>query len=147
MHDPGCRARKLKLIPAVAEGPWMVRKAVGSKPVILGTKLDTHHFSEGRYHEIDIDISANVSAAHATGMVAGALKSLVFDIGIILEGQAKDELPERLLGTVRLRKVDLAAAIPLDTAVELSPNGSGGEASGGSDAGGQGDDGAAPGAA
>lgn len=51
--------------------------------------------------------------------MAGALRSLVFDIGIVLEGQRREELPERLLGSVRLNRVDLAAAVPLDTSVEL----------------------------
>lgn len=35
------RNRRFKLIPRVLGGPWMVRKAVGSTPVLLGTKI--HH--------------------------------------------------------------------------------------------------------
>lgn len=33
------RNRRFKLIPRVIGGPWMVRKAVGSTPVLLGTKI------------------------------------------------------------------------------------------------------------
>jgi Protein ENHANCED DISEASE RESISTANCE 2, C-terminal len=36
-----------------------------------------------------------------------------------VQGQADDELPERLLGTVRLNHVDLNAATDLDTSREL----------------------------
>lgn len=35
------RNTRFKLIPRVTGGPWMVRKAVGSTPVLLGTKI-TH---------------------------------------------------------------------------------------------------------
>jgi len=35
------RNARFKLIPRVIGGPWMVRKAVGSTPVLLGTKI-TH---------------------------------------------------------------------------------------------------------
>ena len=40
-------------------------------------------------------------AATVVGMVQGATRSLVVDMGIVLEGHAREELPEALLGTVR----------------------------------------------
>jgi len=69
--------------------------------------------------EADIDISSNTAAANITSMVAGSIKSLVFDIGILLEGHEAEELPERLLGSARLINVDLKEARALDTSVEL----------------------------
>lgn len=33
------RNQRFKLIPRIVGGPWMVRKAVGSTPVLLGTKI------------------------------------------------------------------------------------------------------------
>lgn len=75
---------------------------MGQTPVMLGRKLKTLYFHGKNYMEIDIDISANATAATVTSMVAGCIKSIVLDIAILLEGQAPEELPERLLGTVRL---------------------------------------------
>lgn len=79
------RDAKLKLIPSLAQGSWMIRQAVGQTPVMLGKRLKTQYFMENAYVEADIDISANATAAGITSMVAGSIKNLVFDIGILLE--------------------------------------------------------------
>jgi Protein ENHANCED DISEASE RESISTANCE 2, C-terminal len=71
----------------VAEGPWVVRRAVGAKPVLLG-RLATHYFAESRYLEFDVDISASASAARVTSLVAATVAALVFDIGILIEARA-----------------------------------------------------------
>eukprot|EP00892_Ulva_mutabilis_P002877 jgi/Ulvmu1/12590/UM092_0020.1 len=113
------RDAKLKLIPSLAQGSWVVRQAVGQTPVILGKRLKTEYTMEDAYIEADVDISANATAAGVTSLVAGAIKSLVFDIGIVLEGHSAEELPERLLGSVRLNHLDLKAAVDLDTSTEI----------------------------
>ena len=51
--------------------------------------------------EVDIDVGSSSVAATVVGLVQGATKSLVVDMGIVLEGHTRDELPESLLGTVR----------------------------------------------
>lgn len=58
---------------------------MGQTPVMLGKRLKTQYFMENAYVEADVDISANATAAGVTSMVAGSIKSLVFDIGILLE--------------------------------------------------------------
>lgn len=37
--------------------------------------------------QVDIDISCNQVAAYVTGLVRGATKSLVIDMGFVLEGE------------------------------------------------------------
>ena len=54
-------------------------------------------------------------AATVVGLVMGATKSVVVDMGIVLEGHSHDELPEALLGTVRLSRVDMGCGRWLDT--------------------------------
>lgn len=54
-----------------------------------------------------------------TGLVRGAARSLVLDLGLTLEGHHVWELPETLLGAVRVSRLDLSAASRLDTSVEL----------------------------
>ncbi len=44
----------------------------------------------------------------------GATKSLVIDMGILLQANQPDELPERLIGTIRLSALDLKTASFLD---------------------------------
>lgn len=41
-----------------------------------------------RYLEIDSDVGSSSTAHHVTGMVQGALKSVIVDIGVLLEGRA-----------------------------------------------------------
>ncbi len=41
-----------------------------------------------RYLEIDTDVGSSSTAHHVTGMVQGALKSVIVDIGVLLEGRA-----------------------------------------------------------
>ena len=51
--------------------------------------------------EVDIDVGSSSVAATVVNLVQGATKSLVVDMGIVLEGHSSEELPESLLGTVR----------------------------------------------
>ena len=48
------------------------------------------------------------SAASVVGLVQGALRNLEISIAVLLEGREGDELPESLLGTVALHRVDLS---------------------------------------
>ena len=52
------------------------------------------------YMEVDIDVGSSSVAATVVNLVQGATKSLVVDMGIVLEGHSPEELPESLLGTV-----------------------------------------------
>jgi hypothetical protein len=52
-------------------------------------------------------------------MVRGATKSLVIDLGFVLEGQQSEELPEALLGAFRLNHLDCTTAKKIDTSREL----------------------------
>jgi hypothetical protein len=64
-------------------------------------------------------VSSSSAAAYITGMVRGATKSLVIDMAFLFEGQASHELPETLIGGMRLHHLDLAAAKKLDLSREL----------------------------
>ena len=45
---------RFKLIPTVVEGPYIVRKAVGNKPALLGRKLNQRYFRGSGYVETDV---------------------------------------------------------------------------------------------
>jgi len=101
-----CDAR-LKLIPNVAEGSWIVRKGVGNTPAILGSKLKMTYFKGPNYFEVDIDTGVSSMAGAIVGLVQGPAKTLVIDLAFLVEAKSGEELPEELIGVVRLRKVDL----------------------------------------
>lgn len=106
--DEFCKDR-FKLIPLIVEGPWLVRKTVPQKPALLGNKLDITYVRGEGYFELDVDVGSSVIARRISGVTANASSSLIFDMGWTIEGRAEDELPERLLGTVRLTRVNLEA--------------------------------------
>lgn len=110
--DDERRNKKFKLIPRIARGSWVIKQAVGTTPVLLGQKLDTRYF-RGRtargcnYFEVDVDITSNPVANNITRLVVNAITSLVVDLAPLIEGQNADELPERLIGSVRYNHLDL----------------------------------------
>jgi len=42
-----------------------------------------------RYLEVDVDVGSSQTAARVVGLVQGALKSLVIDIAVLLEGKTQ----------------------------------------------------------
>jgi len=116
--DDAYRNSRWKVIPAIAEGNWIVKKSVGTKPALLGTKL-THEWIQGpNYLEVDCDVASSSMASMLTGLLQQYARYLVIDLGFTIQGESKDELPEQCLGTVRLSRPDLERAVnvrPLKT--------------------------------
>eukprot|EP00192_Tetraselmis_astigmatica_P006536 CAMPEP_0117667932 /NCGR_PEP_ID=MMETSP0804-20121206/11248_1 /TAXON_ID=1074897 /ORGANISM="Tetraselmis astigmatica, Strain CCMP880" /LENGTH=739 /DNA_ID=CAMNT_0005475727 /DNA_START=604 /DNA_END=2823 /DNA_ORIENTATION=- len=102
-----------KLIPHVVEGSWVIKQSVGATPVLLGNKLRQAYHRGPNYFEVDIDIGSSRAARSVVGLVAGTTKTVVVDMGILMEGHRDDELPERLLGTVQLDRIDMEKATRL----------------------------------
>ncbi|TYH97295.1 hypothetical protein ES332_A12G233900v1 [Gossypium tomentosum] len=75
--DDEFRNSRLKLIPSVPKGSWIVRQSVGSTPCLLGKAVDCNYIRGPKY----------------------------------LEANTTDELPERLIGAVRVSHIELSSAI------------------------------------
>lgn len=118
-EDDARRNTKFKLIPRVARGSWVVRQSVGTTPVLLGQKLVSKYF-QGRtargcsYFEMDVDITSNTVANSVTKLVVNSITSLVVDLSPLIEGQDSEELPERLIGSVRYDHLNLYTAATWD---------------------------------
>ncbi|KNC82945.1 hypothetical protein SARC_04767, partial [Sphaeroforma arctica JP610] len=110
--DDAFRNSRFKLIPKIVDGSYLLRKVLGAKPAIIGNKgLTNPYFRGENWFEVDIDVNSDSHARNITGMVVGATKSLVVDIAFIIEAQAEEELPERVLGTVRLNHLDTTKSL------------------------------------
>ncbi|OQR95268.1 hypothetical protein ACHHYP_00153 [Achlya hypogyna] len=105
--DDAFRNSRFKLIPTVVEGSFIIKQSVGSKPTLLGNKLKCPYHRGDNYFEVDLDISSSSVANTVVGMVTGVTKILVVDMAFLLESQTEEELPEAILGTVRLQHVSL----------------------------------------
>lgn len=100
------RRQTFKLIPRIAEGNVVVRKAVGSKPTILGKKIQQHYIREERFFELIVDIGSEKVAQRIVKLALGYAKNLVVDMMFVLEGKHIMHLPERILGGVRMQNID-----------------------------------------
>ncbi|KAG5243777.1 protein ENHANCED DISEASE RESISTANCE [Salix suchowensis] len=106
------RDSRFKLIPSIIEGYWMVKRAVGTKACLLGKAVTCKYLRQDNFLEIDVDIGSSSVARGVIGLVLGYVTSLVVDLAILIEAKEEPELPEYILGTVRLNRVRLDAAVP-----------------------------------
>ncbi|KAE8683473.1 glutathione S-transferase GST 38 [Hibiscus syriacus] len=94
-----------KLKPSIVEGYWMVKHAVGTKAFLLGKAVSCKYFRQDNFLEIDVDIGSSSVARSVIGLVLGYVTSLVVDLAILIEANEEAELPEYILGSVRLNRV------------------------------------------
>jgi Protein ENHANCED DISEASE RESISTANCE 2, C-terminal len=100
------RDKTFKLIPRIVEGNFVVRKAVGSKPAVLGSKVKQYYIQNDRYFEIIIDIGSDSIANNIVKLALGYCKTLIVDMMFLLEGHDDTMLPERILGGVEMIHID-----------------------------------------
>ncbi|KAL1829874.1 hypothetical protein ACET3Z_008286 [Daucus carota] len=109
--DDEFRNSRLKLIPSVPKGSWIVRQSVGSTPCLLGKAVDCNYIRGPKYLEIDVDIGSSTVANGVLGLVIGVMTSLVVEMAFLVQATTTDELPERLIGAVRVSHIELSSAI------------------------------------
>ncbi|URD98055.1 START domain containing protein [Musa troglodytarum] len=112
--DDEFRNSRFKLIPSVTKGSWIVRQSVGSTPCLLGKAVDCTYVRGEKYLEIDVDIGSSAVANGVLGLVFGVLTSLVVDMAFLIQAVSPDELPERLIGAVRIAHAELSSAVVAD---------------------------------
>lgn len=101
------RNKRLKIVPSVVEGPWLVQQAVGTRAAILGKTLRQRFYRGDGYMEVDVDCNSSPAAGRVVSLVKSYARSLVVDLAFVIEAQTADELPERVLGCGRIMHVTL----------------------------------------
>lgn len=107
------RDARFKLIPSIIEGYWMVKRAVGTRACLLGKAVTCNYHRMDNYLEIDVDIGSSSVAKSIIGLVLGYITGIVVDLAILIEATEENELPEYILGMVRLNHVNLDSAVTL----------------------------------
>lgn len=113
--DDKFRNERIKLIPRVLEGAWVVQRAVGAVPVLLGKAVKLDYHQGPGYLEMDVNIGSSSAAHTALKCVFGYARNLVIDMAWVIEGRSEEELPEGVIGSMRMSYLEP------DLAVELPP--------------------------
>uniref|UniRef100_A0A7R9WXB0 Protein ENHANCED DISEASE RESISTANCE 2 C-terminal domain-containing protein n=1 Tax=Craspedostauros australis TaxID=1486917 RepID=A0A7R9WXB0_9STRA len=119
--DDAYKNERLKLIPYVAEGPWIVRQMVTGKPAIIGKKLPIKYSympgtgaSQAGFLVADLDIGNSSSTAKRIVSVCRRyMSSLTVDIGFVIQANEPEELPEQMMGSIRIHRADPIKAVTI----------------------------------
>ena len=65
------RDSTFKLIPRIVKGNFVVKKAVGRKPTILGKKVKQHYIRNDRFFELIVDVGSDSIAKKVVGLCGG----------------------------------------------------------------------------
>lgn len=87
-----------------------MKQAVGNTPSIMGRKLRQPYYRGDHYFELDLDVTSTSVGSAILKLVSGYTKQLSVDLAFVLEGKRKEELPEKLIGCVRISNIDLSRA-------------------------------------
>jgi hypothetical protein len=107
--DNATRDAKFKMVCALLDAPWVLRTAVPRRPIILGKKLGRggglkYHGGDD-YFEVDFELAQSPFMERVYRSLKWASACSEEEIVFMLEGQEEDELPECVLGAVRLKRV------------------------------------------
>ena len=113
--DQEYRDARLKLLPYVVEGPWIVKTAVGpgKSPALLGKVIPLqYYFREPTKHqnavyEVDVIITASAIAKGILSVVKSQTKALTIGFAFIIEAAEQSELPESVLCSFQMHYINL----------------------------------------
>ncbi|GAB4836706.1 hypothetical protein Ancab_001620 [Ancistrocladus abbreviatus] len=120
--DDNFRNQRFKLVNRIVKGPWIVKKSVGNySACLLGKALTCRYYRGQNYLEIDVDIASSKIASALLHLALGCVTTVTIDMGFVVEAQAEEELPERLMGAVRICQMEMSSATCVDS--DSSPGG------------------------
>lgn len=113
------RQKKFRVIPRVPYGHWFVQKTIHKAH--FGPRLQKKFFTDSKrsYIEIDIDVDSSKMARRMLKLTRRHAKKMVLDLSFMFEDAASEDLPQCLLGGVRLLRTDMSKASFLNSDLSL----------------------------
>ncbi|MCO5578409.1 hypothetical protein L7F22_032251 [Adiantum nelumboides] len=119
--DDAFRNSRFKLVNRIVKGPWIVRATVGNYAAcLLGKALTCSYCKGSNYFEIDVDISSSALANAILHLALGYVNSVTVDMAFLIEAQSEEELPERILGAVRIAHIEMSSAMLVDDSFDIT---------------------------
>ncbi|KAJ0248587.1 Enhanced disease resistance-like protein [Hirschfeldia incana] len=113
--DDTYRNQRFKIVSQVLQGPWIVRAAAGQFGAFLAAKTVKCTYHKGpNYFEVDVDTGSWPILSALVRLLLEYSRKLTVDIGYVIEALKEDELPERLIGGVRLCHMAVSSAFVVD---------------------------------
>ncbi|GMI84403.1 hypothetical protein like AT5G10750 [Hibiscus trionum] len=113
--DDAFRNQRFKIVNRIVKGPWIVKKAVGNYAAcLLGKALTCNYHRGPDYLEIDVDIASSAIANAILHLALGYVTTVTIDMGFLVEAQTENELPEKLIGAVRVCQMEMSSATVVD---------------------------------
>ncbi|XP_065850775.1 protein ENHANCED DISEASE RESISTANCE 2-like [Euphorbia lathyris] len=114
--DDAFRNQRFKIVNRIVKGPWVVKKTVGNHSAcLLGKALTCNYHKGPNYLEIDVDIASSKIATAILHLALGYVTSVSIDMGFVVESQTEDELPEKLIGAIRVCQMEMQSATVIDS--------------------------------
>ncbi|OVA13038.1 protein of unknown function DUF1336 [Macleaya cordata] len=114
--DDTFRNQRFKIVNRIVKGPWIVKTAVGNYAAcLLGKALTCNYYRGENYLEIDVDIGSSALASAILHLALGYVTAVTIDMGFLVEAQNEEDLPERLLGAVRISHMEMSSATFVET--------------------------------
>ncbi|CAN0899587.1 Protein ENHANCED DISEASE RESISTANCE 2-like [Linum grandiflorum] len=83
--------------------------------IVKGPALTCNYHRGPNYLEIDVDIGSSAIATAILHVALGCVTSVKIDMGFVVEAQEEEELPERLIGAVRVCQMEMSSAEVVET--------------------------------
>ena len=104
--DDSYKRERIKLGLQLHKASFVLRKVTpNERPVLVGKRAETRFFSGERYFEVDLICGSNKVAKYLYSSFSALSAKSEEDIALWIEGALEDELPERPLAAVRLRRI------------------------------------------
>lgn len=114
------RNLRTKIIPNVINAPWVVTAAVRPAPVLMGLKVVQRYFKGEGYFESDTHVGSSMIADNIVGMCRSYTSMFSTNIAFVIQGDDSSELPERLIGCVRLDTIDIECRYDPEDVIKTS---------------------------
>uniref|UniRef100_A0A0C9QX57 TSA: Wollemia nobilis Ref_Wollemi_Transcript_1871_1539 transcribed RNA sequence n=1 Tax=Wollemia nobilis TaxID=56998 RepID=A0A0C9QX57_9CONI len=110
-EDDNFRNARFKIVNRIVKGPWIVKATVGNYAAcLLGKALTCRYVRGPNYFEVDVDIGSSALASAILHLALGYVSSVTVDMAFLVEAQAEEEMPERIVGAVRISQMEMGSA-------------------------------------